>query len=100
MWQVSTGQGVTVAVIDSGVDPTLADLRGQVLEGKSFSHQEGGAHADNPGHGTSMAAIIAATGKRTGEMGRSAWRPGQRSCPCEWRIGSWPRMMSKVLRVS
>ncbi|MEV8155235.1 type VII secretion-associated serine protease mycosin, partial [Streptomyces fradiae] len=30
MWKVSTGKGITVAVLDSGVDPTVPELRGKV----------------------------------------------------------------------
>ncbi|MBL1069215.1 type VII secretion-associated serine protease mycosin, partial [Streptomyces sp. 7-21] len=33
IWQHTTGEGITVAVIDTGVDPTLPELEGQVLEG-------------------------------------------------------------------
>ena len=36
MWKESKGEGVTVAVIDSGVDCSLPDLKGQVLKGKDF----------------------------------------------------------------
>ncbi|NJP75645.1 S8 family serine peptidase, partial [Streptomyces sp. C1-2] len=64
MWKTSTGHGITVAVIDSGVDDTLADLRGQVLEGRDFSAQRGNEHTDIAGHGTGIAALIAATGSR------------------------------------
>ena len=64
MWKVSKGKGVTVAVIDTGVDATHPDLQGQVLEGKDFTPgQPGDERTDRDGHGTSMAGIIAGTGK-------------------------------------
>ena len=44
MWKVSKGEGITVAVIDSGVDSSLPDLKGQVLEGKDFTERPGEAH--------------------------------------------------------
>ncbi|MEV6674969.1 S8 family serine peptidase [Streptomyces sp. NPDC051162] len=81
MWESSTGKGVTVAVIDTGVDATLPDLQGQVLPGKDFSGQAGGAHADSANHGTQMAALIAGTGKRSGESGAFGLAPGSKILP-------------------
>ncbi|MGJ3559811.1 S8 family serine peptidase [Streptomyces sp. INA 01156] len=40
MWQTSTGKGVTVAVIDSGVDPNNPDLKGRVLPGKDLAQDQ------------------------------------------------------------
>ncbi|MDT0456294.1 S8 family serine peptidase [Streptomyces sp. DSM 41527] len=64
MWQTSTGEGVTVAVIDSGVDSSVPELRGQLVPGKDFSVPQLGANHDSQGHGTSMAMVIA--GRRSG----------------------------------
>ncbi|GAA2616146.1 S8 family serine peptidase [Streptomyces tubercidicus] len=64
VWKVSTGQGVTVAVIDDPVDGSHPDLKGSVLPGKSFL--SGGGTADHPDgkheHGTAMASLIAGHG--------------------------------------
>ncbi|WP_308377401.1 type VII secretion-associated serine protease mycosin [Streptomyces sp. ISL-99] len=60
-WAVTQGEGVTVAVVDSGVDASHPDLTGQVLEGKDFTGG-GNAQEDLFGHGTSMASIIAGHG--------------------------------------
>ncbi|WP_346009581.1 type VII secretion-associated serine protease mycosin [Streptomyces sp. SID1328] len=81
IWKSSTGRGVTVALIDSGVDDSLADLRGQILDGKDFSSLRGDEHTDVAGHGTSMAAIIAATGALGGVDASYGLAPGAKILP-------------------
>ncbi|MEV6588080.1 S8 family serine peptidase [Streptomyces acidicola] len=61
VWKTSQGEGVTVAVIDSGVDASHPDLTGQVLPGKDFT-SAGNPHKDDDGHGTGMASLIAGHG--------------------------------------
>ncbi|MEY9994722.1 type VII secretion-associated serine protease mycosin [Streptomyces sp. V4I8] len=65
VWAESEGAGVTVAVVDSGVDGSHPDLTGQVLEGKDFT-DGGDAQEDVLGHGTKMASIIAGHGHGAG----------------------------------
>jgi subtilisin family serine protease len=55
----STGTGITVAVVDTGV-ARVADLSGKILPGKDFI-ATGDGTADPNGHGTGVASIIAAT---------------------------------------
>ena len=62
-WAVTQGGGVTVAVIDSGVDPDVSDLYGSVTTGPDYT----GVHTSpaNPDwgvHGTWMASLIAGHG--------------------------------------
>ncbi|GAA3834202.1 hypothetical protein GCM10022403_078840 [Streptomyces coacervatus] len=64
-WALTQGEGVTVAVVDSGVDGSQPDLTGQVLQGKDFTGG-GSAKEDVFGHGTAMASIIAAHGHGAG----------------------------------
>ena len=60
-WALSRGAGVTVAVVDSGVDTRNAHLPDSaVLPGKSFVPGEPSARQDDQGHGTAVAGIIAA----------------------------------------
>ncbi|NLU76539.1 type VII secretion-associated serine protease mycosin [Streptomyces sp. HNM0575] len=66
IWQQSTGKGVTVAVVDSGVDASHPDLKGQVLKGKDFTKEGGSAQEDSDGHGTAMAGLIAGRGHGAG----------------------------------
>lgn len=61
-WRISTGKGVTVAVVDSGVDGSHPDLVGQVLPGTDLVRQSGSGQSDPVGHGTTVAALIAGRG--------------------------------------
>ncbi|MGP3972431.1 S8 family serine peptidase [Streptomyces sp. 8N114] len=63
MWKVSTGEGIKVAVVDSGVDSSTQSLQGQVLPGKDFSGAPGDETRDDLGHGTTVAELIAGSGK-------------------------------------
>ncbi|MFI9647861.1 type VII secretion-associated serine protease mycosin [Streptomyces sp. NPDC052040] len=55
----ATGKGVTVAVVDTGVDDSNPQLRGAVLPGGDYVGHSGGTQ-DDEGHGTRVAGIIAA----------------------------------------
>lgn len=73
------GDGVVVAVIDSGVDARHPDLAGRVLPGTGFGSSKGtDGRTDTDGHGTGMAGIIAATGKNGGARGIA---PGAKILP-------------------
>lgn len=58
-WNVSRGQGATVALIDTGVDLDHVDLKGKLLGGTNYV-EKGSAPKDNQGHGTLMAGIVGA----------------------------------------
>ncbi|MEU3289066.1 type VII secretion-associated serine protease mycosin [Streptomyces longwoodensis] len=77
MWQTSTGKGITVAVIDTGVDPDNPDLKGRVLDGRDFAppSRSGDEHTDYNGHGTGMAGLIAGTGAYDGGNGAFGLAP-------------------------
>ncbi|WCN81266.1 type VII secretion-associated serine protease mycosin [Micromonospora sp. LH3U1] len=78
-WRTSTGRGVTVAVIDSGVDGTHPDLVGQVLRGVDLVGPGGGAGPDPVGHGTTVAGLIA--GRNDDKRGAVGLAPDARILP-------------------
>ncbi|MBA4862540.1 type VII secretion-associated serine protease mycosin [Streptomyces sp. PSKA54] len=66
-WRTTKGKGITVAVLDTGVDGTHPDLAGNVLQGKDmvgFGAERGDKSWAQ--HGTAMAGIIAGHGHGVG----------------------------------
>ncbi|SCL62251.1 type VII secretion-associated serine protease mycosin [Micromonospora citrea] len=79
-WRSSTGRGVTVAVIDSGVDATHPDLAGRVLPGLDLVAPGESADAADPvGHGTTVAGLIA--GRNDDDRGAVGLAPDARILP-------------------
>ncbi len=64
---ISQGEGITVAVVDSGIDNNHPDLTGNVLQGLDVVvGGAGNGWGDELGHGTGMAGLIAAHGHGSG----------------------------------
>lgn len=95
MWKVSRGEGMTVAVLDSGVDSSVPELNGQVLKGIDVSVRPLDANEDKDGHGTSMAALIA--GKETGE-GVHGLAPGAKILPVRTAPDTTDPLWAKAIR--
>ena len=58
-WDSSTGSGITVAILDTGVDGAHPDLAGQMVSGWNF-YDNNSNTSDVYGHGTYVAGTVAA----------------------------------------
>ncbi|MGI5500032.1 S8 family serine peptidase [Lentzea sp. CA-135723] len=57
-WQAGlTGQGVTTAILDTGIEPSHPDLTDAVVEAKDFTGSASGT-VDKHGHGTHVASVV------------------------------------------
>ncbi|MER7167817.1 S8 family serine peptidase [Micromonospora sp. NPDC000207] len=65
-WTLTRGNGVKVAVIDTGVDASLQQLSGRVAVGADVTVGNGRGDTDCLGTGTAMAGIIAADNSTDG----------------------------------
>ncbi|MFF5854979.1 S8 family serine peptidase [Streptomyces sp. NPDC012751] len=83
IWKHSTGKGVKVAVIDTGVNPETSSLKGQVLVDEVPKTAKYHVTQDYDGHGTTMAELIAGTGAGGGVKGLA---PGAKIIPI--RVGT------------
>ncbi|WP_199513835.1 type VII secretion-associated serine protease mycosin [Nucisporomicrobium flavum] len=87
--RVSRGAGVTVAVIDTGVDAGHRDLAGAVRPGIDLLPDPiGDGRDDLDGHGTSMAGLIAARGHGSGD-GILGIAPAAKVLPIRAGIGGY-----------
>jgi serine protease len=64
-WKTSQGEGVTVAVVDTGVDLEHPDLKANLSPGYDFVDLDA-APQDIAGHGTHVAGLVAANGLALG----------------------------------
>lgn len=65
-WDATEGEGVTVAVLDTGVDTDHPDLKGNIVGAISMIGEDG---KDKNGHGTHCAGIVAALKNDIGGVG-------------------------------
>lgn len=103
IWQITQGAGVVVAVLDTGSDPHVGDLRGAVLPGYDVTGMGGNGQEDygaplNP-HGTKMATIIAGRGLDPGFKGMA---PKAKILPVEMAstsLGSQPQRIVAAINL-
>jgi hypothetical protein len=68
--QTTKGSGVTVALLDTGVDPAQSDLAGSVIPGPDETHSGEKLGSEFFGvHGTAMASLIVGHGHGSGQSG-------------------------------
>ncbi|WP_242947439.1 S8 family serine peptidase [Desulfosporosinus lacus] len=71
-WEMgATGQGVTIAIVDTGIDLEHPDLKANLVPGYNAitGSEAAGANQDNNGHGTQVAGIAAAELNGVGIVG-------------------------------
>ncbi|MDL4814462.1 S8 family serine peptidase [Actinomadura opuntiae] len=92
VWPLSKGSGVTVAVLDSGVDSRVPELSGVVLKGADTAGGKTDGRKDldifEDGHGTSMAVMIA--GQGGGKSGYVGIAPEAKILPVHVVVGDLP----------
>ncbi|AFC27055.1 subtilisin-type proteinase [Paenibacillus mucilaginosus 3016] len=73
-WDISKGAGgVTIAIVDTGVDLNHPDLKGNLVPGVNLI-QPGQPPADDNGHGTNVAGIIGAAGGNDKGIAGMLWQ--------------------------
>ena len=68
LWRQTEGEGIKIAILDSGIDDRHPDLAGAVVDGKDFTNSSFGVY-DRLGHGTHVAGIVAARSNHIGVIG-------------------------------
>lgn len=63
------GTGINVAVVDTGIDSTHPEFDGKTIQGYDFANSSSGYAADENGHGTHVASIIAGERDASGMRG-------------------------------
>jgi thermitase len=71
-WDISTGNGITIAVLDAGVDGSHPDLATRMVPGRNVASNNNNTAAINV-HGTAVAGAVAAAGDNATGVASVAW---------------------------
>ena len=71
-WDIGKGDGISIAILDTGVDPTHPDLKSKLLAGYNF-YDNNNNWSDVCGHGTAVAGTAAATTNNLIGVAGVAW---------------------------
>ena len=77
-WTANTGQGVVVAVVDSGIDLGHPELVGQFVPGWDYYDEDASPHSTSEQHGSAVAGLVVAAANSNGMTGAA---PGARVMP-------------------
>ena len=71
LWEKGeTGEGIVVAVLDTGIDLNHPDLKGNIIDGRNFTGEgRRDDYSDGNGHGTHVAGTIAGVMNGSGVIG-------------------------------
>jgi major intracellular serine protease len=72
VWDESKGQGITIAILDTGCDQSHPELKDRIIGGRNFTDDDNGnseIFRDYNGHGTHVAGTIAASENQMGVVG-------------------------------
>jgi subtilisin len=69
LWGTTKGEGLKVAILDTGIDRSHPDLVANLKGGANFSSSDRGDYEDRQGHGTHCAGIIGASDNGIGVVG-------------------------------
>lgn len=69
VWKYTRGEGVTVAILDTGVDYNHPDLASNIMDGVNFTSSDQRDFMDRNGHGTHVAGIVAGADNGQGIVG-------------------------------
>lgn len=72
-WDISLGNGITVAILDTGVDATHPDLAGQLVPGWNMFDNNADT-TDVYGHGTMVAGVVGAASDNAIGVSSFAWQ--------------------------
>jgi len=70
VWTTGSGTGITIAIVDTGIQVNHPDLVNNIVQGYDFVNNDIDANDDN-GHGTHVAGIAAASFNQAGVVGVS-----------------------------
>lgn len=71
LWGTARGEGIKVAILDTGIDKDHPDLAGNIRGGVNFTTADREDYEDRQGHGTHCAGIIGAVDNDLGVIGVS-----------------------------